>query len=155
MIHRPPLAVACTAWLALAGCTGMSILPPEVPTRPPALVDATRALADAEATALPSDGFAAAELLATPQATFKLIRVHDRVAPHLHDESDETVYVLEGEGDLLLDQEWRPVRAGMLVHVPRGVPHAYVNRAQGGTLVLSVYAPPLQAGDRVLLEEER
>lgn len=138
---------------ALTGCEsvfhGFSVVPPEEAARPPAVIDARERLERAP----PGEVRSVAVLEGAPHASMNLVRVHGRVPPHRHRRSDETIYVLEGEGDLLLDREWLPIRAGMLVHVPRGVAHAFVNRAEGGTLALSTFTPPFVAGDREALPE--
>lgn len=140
---------------ALPSCetffNGFSIVPPPEAARPPTVVDTAAELAhpqvgDPEITAL---------LPNLPRSTVNLVRVRDRVEPHLHENSEETVYVIEGEGDLLLDREWRRVKAGALIHIPKGVAHAFVNKAPGGTTALSTFTPPLVEGDRVPLETEK
>jgi hypothetical protein len=51
---------------------------------------------------------------------------HDEPPLHVHDEQDETFYVLEGELTLLLaGGEERVLRAGEFALAPHGVPHAY------------------------------
>jgi quercetin dioxygenase-like cupin family protein len=61
--------------------------------------------------------------------------------PHVHAESEDTIYILEGQGsvtdfdhDLKLD-----FRAGDVIHVPPGVKHAVA--ADKGTPVVSVGGP--------------
>lgn len=44
---------------------------------------------------------------------------------HLHELEDQTLLVLEGELEVLLDEERSLVGAGHCVRLPRGVPHAY------------------------------
>ena len=50
------------------------------------------------------------------------------VPPHVHPTQDELIYVLEGVLDLELGGARTQARAGDLVRMPRGVPHAYHNR---------------------------
>ena len=45
-------------------------------------------------------------------------------APHLFAGSDQFLYVLDGEIDMLLGGETKPARKGDFVFVPRGAPHA-------------------------------
>ncbi len=47
------------------------------------------------------------------------------VPPHIHPTQDEFIYVLEGTFDLYLDGEWLQAKAGDLVCMPMGKPHAY------------------------------
>lgn len=44
---------------------------------------------------------------------------------HCHPDSDEAIYVLEGELDVNVDGDERRVTAGALWLAPRGVPHAF------------------------------
>jgi uncharacterized cupin superfamily protein len=45
---------------------------------------------------------------------------------HTHPESDETMYVLDGEILMHIDGRNYPVAAGGLAVAPRGVPHAFL-----------------------------
>lgn len=64
---------------------------------------------------------------------------HER---HDHPESDEILYVLDGEGEQTVDEETRDIDAGEVVFVPRGVPHSTVNTGWETLRLLAVYAPP-------------
>jgi quercetin dioxygenase-like cupin family protein len=49
-----------------------------------------------------------------------------KVTPlHQHPEADETFYMLEGDILLNVDGEQRPLHAGGIAIIPRGVPHAF------------------------------
>ncbi|MGB7040996.1 MAG: cupin domain-containing protein, partial [Xanthobacteraceae bacterium] len=50
------------------------------------------------------------------------------VPPHIHPTQDEFIYMLEGTFDLYLDGSWTQAKAGDLVRMPRGLPHAYYNK---------------------------
>ena len=47
--------------------------------------------------------------------------------PHHHRLSEDTIFIVEGEGRFFLGDEWFPVRAGDVVHVPPLVPHCVEN----------------------------
>lgn len=136
----------------LGGCNsifqGFSILPPEEAQRLPIVIDV-----NAERL-MPAAGDPAVIPLieGLPRSSVSLIQIRQEVAPHLHEHSDETIYILEGGGKLLLNREWRDVREGMLIHIPRSVPHAFRNEAADGTWVLSTFTPPHVVGDRVALD---
>src|SRR5450756_2913893 len=50
-----------------------------------------------------------------------------KVTPlHRHPEADETFYMLEGEVLLHIDGEQRPLHAGGIAIIPRGIPHAFM-----------------------------
>lgn len=46
---------------------------------------------------------------------------------HYHPNSDEVLYLLEGELDHSLDGAVHHLRPGMMIHIPRGVEHDAVN----------------------------
>ncbi|MBI4881635.1 MAG: cupin domain-containing protein [Planctomycetes bacterium] len=140
--------------LPLAGCEsifhGFSIIPPQEPLRTPFTRNVLAELA------IPRSGDPAAVplLSGAPRSSVELVLVQDRIAPRYHQRSDVTIYLLEGEGDLLLDRQWRRIAAGTLIHVPMNVPHAYVNCAPCGSRLLSTFTPPHVDGDEVALKEE-
>ena len=55
---------------------------------------------------------------------------------HSHPESDETVYVVEGEILIYGDGTPRTVGAGGMVFTPRGVPHAFVVTSERARILL-------------------
>jgi quercetin dioxygenase-like cupin family protein len=72
---------------------------------------------------------------------FEFAGEQGKVTPlHLHPASDETFYILDGEIMLDLAGEKRPLSAGGIGVVPRGVPHAFmVTSAQ--TRFLTIQTP--------------
>jgi mannose-6-phosphate isomerase-like protein (cupin superfamily) len=85
-------------------------------------------------------------LLATPElgcrsvtqfvGTIPVVRAPD----HFH-KYDEVVYVLEGNGQLHIDGESAPLRAGTCVHLPAGIVHCLENVGPGEMRVLGVFRP--------------
>ncbi|MFH0945042.1 MAG: cupin domain-containing protein [Planctomycetota bacterium] len=154
-IRRHARLAALLLLSALGGCDtlfyGFSIIQPEEPPRPPMIVDTREMLQHP-----PVGDPAVMPLLAgTPRSSVSLVTVKDRTRPLYHHHSDKTLYILEGHGDMLLDQEWQPVQAGMLIHIPMNVPYSYVNRAEGGTVMLSTFTPAYVEGDEVEVQEAR
>ena len=49
--------------------------------------------------------------------------------PHIHKQSDEVFYILEGQVNLQLGDAVSSAEAGQLVRVPRGVAHGFVVKA--------------------------
>lgn len=47
--------------------------------------------------------------------------------PHYHDTEDETFFVLEGRVEFFKDGRWIELPAGSIVHMPKGVLHAFRN----------------------------
>jgi mannose-6-phosphate isomerase-like protein (cupin superfamily) len=63
-----------------------------------------------------------------------------RAPDHFH-KYDEVVYVLEGTGELHIDGETAPLRAGTCVHLPAGLVHCLENTGPGEMQVLGVFRP--------------
>lgn len=148
---RPFAAVAALAMLSLPGCEtifpGFSLIKPTPQPPLPVVIDASESLSG-EA---PTDPWLVPLLEDREDITVNVVRVQDRVEPHLHERAEETIYILSGSGDLLIEREWRPVKAGMLIHIPRNVPHAYINKDPKGTVGLSIFTPKLLSGDRTAI----
>lgn len=73
----------------------------------------------------------------------------DGAREHYHRRSAELYYVLEGEGEVLLDGQAYPVRKGSIVHIPPGVIHG----ARGRMRVLVVGVPDIAEDDIFFLDE--
>jgi quercetin dioxygenase-like cupin family protein len=60
---------------------------------------------------------------------------------HVHHETDEAMYVLEGELTVQLDEDRHVLTAGSYAMAPRGVPHTYRNSGDGQARVLFINSP--------------
>ena len=80
-------------------------------------------------------------------ASQHVVQIRDREVPHLHKLHDATVTMLRGEGYLILGKNRLNLKAGDVVHIPRGVPHYFVNRASQPTVALAVYSPAFDGKD--------
>jgi len=85
----------------------------------------------------------------TETASYHVVQVHDREAPHRHTAHDLTVFVLRGRGTLFLGHRRIRLRAGDAVLIPRGTAHSFVNEGRGRAVTLAVFTPPLDAPDAV------
>lgn len=64
---------------------------------------------------------------------------HER---HHHPQAEEILYVLSGEGEQMVDdQESFRIRAGDLVHIPKGVYHSTYNKGWEPLRLLAIYNP--------------
>jgi quercetin dioxygenase-like cupin family protein len=97
----------------------------------------------------------AVELSRNARSSNVLVQVRDREPLHRHIDSDITVFMLHGEGDLRIGKETRPVRAGDVIHIERNAVHAYINRGPEPAAALVVYSPAPGPKDRVLVEESK
>jgi quercetin dioxygenase-like cupin family protein len=86
----------------------------------------------------------------TANMNFVIMEAGEENVPHAHASSEDTIYVLEGEGTIAdLDrEETHRFHAGQVIHVARGVRHQV--RADRGTSIVSVGGPC--PGDRAGLE---
>lgn len=60
---------------------------------------------------------------------------------HLHEQMDETFYVLDGELSVTVGDTVHAVPAGVLVHARRGVPHSFRNPTDRPTRMLCIATP--------------
>ena len=68
------------------------------------------------------------------------------VAPHFHSTTDEVVIVLGGSGEIMINGEWLPVKAGD-VHVnPRGNIHATRVGKANDLKFISIFTPLIPPG---------
>jgi quercetin dioxygenase-like cupin family protein len=102
----------------------------------------------------PNENIKVVPLFRNARSSNILVQVRDREPLHRHVDSDITVIILRGEGDMRLGKETRPVKAGDVIHIERGVIHAYINRGAEPAAALVVYSPAPGPNDRVLVEEK-
>jgi quercetin dioxygenase-like cupin family protein len=61
--------------------------------------------------------------------------------PHMHDDHVDSFYVLEGEVDFLVGDDWLRLPAGAFVAAPIGLTHAFANRDGQRARLLNIHAP--------------
>jgi quercetin dioxygenase-like cupin family protein len=69
--------------------------------------------------------------------------------PHSHDDHVDSFYVLEGEVDFLVGDEWLRLPARSFVAAPIGVTHAFANRDGQHARLLNIHAPSTGFHDRL------
>jgi quercetin dioxygenase-like cupin family protein len=62
-------------------------------------------------------------------------------APDHYHEYDEVIYVLEGQGELVIDGETAPLGPGSCIHLPRRLVHCVANTGDTEMRVLGVFRP--------------
>ena len=76
------------------------------------------------------------------------------IGRHYHNSCEEIVFVYKGQGEMYVDGEWIPVKAGDLHINPRGVIHATRVTGDEDMNVFSVFAPPQAGGnDKTMLDK--
>jgi mannose-6-phosphate isomerase-like protein (cupin superfamily) len=74
------------------------------------------------------------------EGTATLIQLNQPLAQQTHAEADEFLYVVAGEGSASLEGRQQKLRAGILVFVPRGMPHVLAPTGRNPLIVLSTRA---------------
>jgi mannose-6-phosphate isomerase-like protein (cupin superfamily) len=63
-----------------------------------------------------------------------------RAPDHFH-KYDEVIFILEGEGELVIGDDRAPLRPGSCVHLPRTLVHCLANTGDGELRLLGVFRP--------------
>jgi quercetin dioxygenase-like cupin family protein len=95
----------------------------------------------------PGENFKVTNLGRSASASQHVVQIRDREVLHLHKLHDATVTMMRGQGYLVLDRRRVNLKAGDIVHIPRGVAHQYVNTASEPSVVMAVYSPPFDGQD--------
>lgn len=66
-----------------------------------------------------------------------LVQIRDPLKDQLHENADALLYVVGGEGLLLMGTQEIPLQAGTFSLVPRGTTHTLQRRGRGGLILLS------------------
>lgn len=81
-----------------------------------------------------------------------VIFIKKEVKPHKHVTHSEHVYILEGEGDMMLGEKKIKVKKADMVFIPKGTIHSLKVTSSFPVKVLSIQAPYFDGKDRVLTE---
>jgi len=81
-----------------------------------------------------------------------LIFIKKEVKKHKHAEHAEHVYILEGEGEMLLGDKVIKVKKGDMVFIPKNTAHSLKVTSSAPVKVLSLQAPFFDGKDRILIE---
>jgi quercetin dioxygenase-like cupin family protein len=61
--------------------------------------------------------------------------------PHIHRDTDEFFYVMQGRVEVLFEDAWHPLAPGQFLHVPRGNLHTFQNVTPDAARMLSGFVP--------------
>ena len=79
------------------------------------------------------------------QVVVMAIPVGGEIGEEVHEDVDQVLVCVEGDGIAVLAGERSPFRPGHLVHVPAGTRHNLVNAGSSDLKLYTVYAPPQHA----------
>ena len=82
-----------------------------------------------------------------------LLCIDTGVRPHLHRAHTEHVFVLDGTAEMMLGDSTRAIKAGDVILITPGTPHAVTVTSSTALRVISVQAPYFDGTDRVWLDE--
>ena len=86
-------------------------------------------------------------------STSFLIWVKKNVRAHRHEFHSENVYVIEGEGEMVVDKDTFNIKPGSYLFIPTNKVHSViVDESKGVMKVLSVQSPFFDGVDRVFVE---
>jgi quercetin dioxygenase-like cupin family protein len=82
--------------------------------------------------------------------TLFLIRVTQGfvLKPHIHKTHDESVYVIKGAGQMLINDKWVDIKPGSVHFNPMGKVHSLKHAGDEELVVISVFTPALKEPDR-------
>lgn len=60
-------------------------------------------------------------------------------APHVHENNNELIYVLQGPVSVLVNETWQKLDTGGLVVIPAGIQHTFRNDANQRVGILNVF----------------
>jgi mannose-6-phosphate isomerase-like protein (cupin superfamily) len=81
-----------------------------------------------------------------------VIFIKKEVKKHKHISHSEHVYVLEGEGEMLLGDKTFRIKKGDVIFIPMNTPHAVKTTSVSPVKVLSVQSPYFDGKDRILID---
>ena len=137
---RPGIALSIPAgirWSAAGGARALSVLVHDPdPSAGPAVVDCA---AVEKGTATAGRQFVLGA--PCPSATQFIGLIPPGRAPDHFHRYDEVIYVLEGEGELVIDGETAALRPGSCIHLPKTLVHCLANTGGSEMRVLGVFRP--------------
>lgn len=64
------------------------------------------------------------------------------IGEEVHEDIDQVLAFVEGEGEAVVEGERRRVSQGSVVVIPAGTRHNFINTGEGALKLVTVYAPP-------------
>ena len=77
-----------------------------------------------------------------PSMTTQLLQLREPLGEHTHENEDELLYIVGGDGTHRIAGTDFPLTAGVLATVPRGTPHSITRRGRNPLVLLSITSEP-------------
>ena len=81
-----------------------------------------------------------------------VISIKQGVKKHFHKEHSETIYIIEGQGKMLLGEKTISIKKGDYIFIPKNTSHKVDVTSEIPLKVLSIQSPYFDGKDRFLLE---
>lgn len=81
-----------------------------------------------------------------------IIFIKKEVKKHKHAFHTEHVYILEGEGEMVLGEKTIKVKKGDIIFIPKNTPHSLKVTSIIPVKVLSIQSPYFDGKDRILID---
>lgn len=95
------------------------------------------------------------ELSRGETASAAIVQIRKQEPLHVHENHDLTVIVLKGYGTLTVGDRKLELRPGSIVTIPRGVPHAFLNKSPEPAVAYAMFNPAFDGKDFVLVKQEK
>ncbi|MDP3998451.1 MAG: cupin domain-containing protein [bacterium] len=76
------------------------------------------------------------------QVVIMSIPIGGEIGEEVHVDHDQVLYLVEGEGEVVLNDEKAPYKKGDLVLVNAGTRHNFVNTGSADLKIITTYSPP-------------
>ena len=86
--------------------------------------------------------FKSSQIGCTGTSTGSLLQIRDAVAEHTHEDADEMLYVIAGDGNMKIGSTEMNLPHGTFAVIPRGAPHVITHRTGSIMLVVSILTGP-------------
>jgi mannose-6-phosphate isomerase-like protein (cupin superfamily) len=114
--------------------------PSQVPSGPPTSIDVISFYEkNSLSRGTPSK---ASQIGCTGTSTGSLLQIRDALAEHTHDDADEMLYVVAGDGAMKIGSTEMVLPHGTFAVIPRGAPHVITHRSGSLMLVVSILSGP-------------
>jgi quercetin dioxygenase-like cupin family protein len=70
------------------------------------------------------------------------------VKPHFHKTHNETVYVIKGTGQQMINDKWVDIKPGSVHFNPMTKVHSTKNTSSGELVIISIFTPAMKETDR-------
>lgn len=70
----------------------------------------------------------------------------EKAPPHTHPSEEEIIYIISGEGKIIIDGDEELLKPEMCIYVPPTLEHQLINTGKEPLKVAYVFSPPVEQG---------